>query len=109
MSVTNPLLAALAGMADAARPHVIFVFDLHSAPPVVYSRLDAELVKLKYRKVREDTTWERIYEEGVDRDAAVAQTKREFGECARRAGAASYDVRIYGAAARMKIDSDSKR
>jgi len=111
MTVTNPLLAAaLAANARtaASRPHVILVYDLHGAPPSVYRKLDAELAKLQYSKVDEDTTWEARYEEGVGLDAALENTRREFAECARRAGVTSYDLRVYGSPAGMKIVTDSK-
>lgn len=111
MTITNPLLAAaLAANAKAApsRPHVVLVYDLHGAAPSVYAKLDAELAELQYTKVDEDTTWQARYQEGVDLDSALANTKQEFAACARRAGARSYDLRVWGAPVAMKVVTDSK-
>jgi len=108
-TISDPLLlAALRTRTASTQPHVVLVYDLHGAPPVVYARLDIELTKLQYTKVYQDTTWEAVYQAGVDQDAALATTKHEFADCARRAGATRYDLRVYGAAARMKIVTDSK-
>jgi hypothetical protein len=41
-------------------------------------------------------------------DAAFATTKHEFADCARRAGTTRYDLRVYGAAARMKILTEAR-
>jgi hypothetical protein len=109
MTTTNPLFAAaLRAQAAHLEPHVILVYDLHGAPPSVYAKLDAELRKLQYSKVDEDTTWEARYQSGVDFDAALANTKAEFAACAGRAGAARYDLRVYGSPVPMKVVTDSK-
>jgi len=104
VAATNSIGEVLlrAAQTSESRPHVILVFDLHGATPAVYARLSEDLRRLQYSKVAEDTTWEAHYQQGVDLDVALSNTKTEFATCARKAGAARYDLRIYGSAVPMK-------
>jgi hypothetical protein len=112
MTTANPLAlaAALRARAQAAapQPHVILIYDLHGASPSVYTKLDAELRSLQYTKIVEDTTWEGRYQTTVTLDAAVAQTKIEFEASARKVGATSYNLRVYGSPSSMVVATASK-